>query len=161
MLHCLLIHEDITLKYDDASWHYGGVFPKHLPKKAGATHIGIFLAWMLLNGFASDELIEDAEEEIAALRDRSMTGATFLIKVLDEKLIDDAFNDEGNAFVIAYYQGEDHESCYVDDYFEIFEVDEASLYGVTDSWENYDKISGRMSQRFSDWDADGRPHYIA
>ena len=33
-----------TGKYDDASWHYGGDFPKDLPIEAGATHTGMFLA---------------------------------------------------------------------------------------------------------------------
>ncbi|WP_262497415.1 DUF7832 domain-containing protein [Pedobacter caeni] len=28
-------------KYDDASWHYGGDFPKDLPQINGATHIGM------------------------------------------------------------------------------------------------------------------------
>lgn len=148
------------MKYDDASWHYGGDFPKDLPRQAGATHIGMFLAWMLLNGFAGDELAEEAEEDIAALRDRSITGARFLVRVLDEKLTDEDFSDEGNAFAIAYYQGEEDDSRYVDDYFEVFDVDESSLYGVPDTWENYDRLSGRISQRFSDWNARGRPEYI-
>lgn len=148
------------MKYDDASWHYGGDFPKDLPHEAGATHIGMFLAWMLLNGFASDELAEDSAEDIAAVRSRLITGAEFLMKVLDEKLTDQDFSDEGNAFANAYYQGEDDDSRYVDDYFETFEVDETSLYGVPDTWKNYDKISMRMSERFTAWNAQGRPEYI-
>jgi len=38
------------MKYDDASWHYGGDFPDDLPDEAGATHTGMFLAWALLSG---------------------------------------------------------------------------------------------------------------
>jgi hypothetical protein len=152
--------EENPVKYDDASWHYGGDFPKELPEEAGATHIGMFLAWMLLNGLASDELAEDSAEEIAALRSRSLTGAQFLMRVLDEKLTDDDFSEEGNAFAIAYYQGEDDDSRYLDDYFEIFGVDVASLYEVPDTWENYDRLSARMNERFSAWNADGRPEYV-
>ena len=33
------------MKYDDASWHYEGAYPADLPPEAGATHIGMFLAW--------------------------------------------------------------------------------------------------------------------
>ncbi|MGN6118448.1 MAG: DUF7832 domain-containing protein, partial [Rhodanobacter sp.] len=40
------------MKYDDASWHYGGDFPKDLPDEAGATHTGMFVAWALLSGLA-------------------------------------------------------------------------------------------------------------
>ncbi len=35
------------IKYDGVSCHYEGDFPTDLPNDAGATHIGIFLAWML------------------------------------------------------------------------------------------------------------------
>jgi hypothetical protein len=38
------------MKYDDASWHYGGDFPTDLPRKAGSTHIALFLACAVLNG---------------------------------------------------------------------------------------------------------------
>lgn len=79
------------MKYDDASWHYGGTFPKHLPNEAGATHIGIFLAWMLINNLAGEELEEDAESELAQPKDRTLTGAQFLMTVLDEKLTDQEF----------------------------------------------------------------------
>jgi hypothetical protein len=34
------------MKYDDASWHYGGDFPADLPREAGSTHIAMFLAWL-------------------------------------------------------------------------------------------------------------------
>lgn len=89
------------MKYDDASWHYGGTFPKHLPKSAGATHIGMFLAWMLINDLASEELEEDAESELAQLKDRTLTGAQFVMTVLDEKLTDQEFSEAGNAFAVA------------------------------------------------------------
>ena len=36
------------MKYDDASWHYGGDFPSELSSDAGATHIGMFVTWALL-----------------------------------------------------------------------------------------------------------------
>jgi hypothetical protein len=51
-------------KYDDASWHYGGDFPEGLPQKNGATHTGMFLNWCINNDLISDELKEDAAEEI-------------------------------------------------------------------------------------------------
>jgi hypothetical protein len=147
------------VKYDDASWHYGGDFPKGLPPKAGATHIGIFLAWMILNGFASEELLEE-EDDVQALKDREMTGAEFLMSVLDEKMTDDDFNAEGNAFALAYYEGRDHDSKYADDYFECLNVDNSSLYGVEDIWANYDAMFPRIAERFATWKEQGCPTYI-
>jgi hypothetical protein len=148
------------MKYDDASWHYGGDFPDDLPDTAGATHIGMFLAWMLLNGFASEELIEDGESDVASIRERTITGAQFLIKVLDEKLTDQDFSDEGNAFAVAYYRGLNDDSRYVDDYLDTFSVSTTSLYSVADTWENYDRLAPRMNARLIKWNADGRPKHI-
>lgn len=73
------------MKYDDASWHYGGDFPADLPQAAGAAHIGMFLAWLIRNDYASQELIEEAEEEIGSLKSEKLSGAQFLLRVLDEK----------------------------------------------------------------------------
>lgn len=35
------------MKYDDSTWHTDGDFPADLPPEAGATHIGMFMAWAL------------------------------------------------------------------------------------------------------------------
>lgn len=148
------------MKYDDASWHYEGDFPEDLPHEAATTHIGMFLAWMLLNGQASEELREDAEEELAALQAREITGGQFLMRVLDEKLTDQEFDDLGNAFTVAYYQGAEDDSRYVDDYLEAFGVDVENLYGVPDSWEQYDRLAPLIDQRFATWNTQGRPEYV-
>lgn len=148
------------MKYDDASWHYEGDFPEDLPPSAGATHIGMFLAWLILNDRVSEELVEDAPEAVAALKSKAMTGARFLIEVLDEKLIDEDLDSQGNAFAVAYYRGLDHDSRYIDDYFATFGVDEAALYSVPDTWENYAKLSKQIDARYQRWNDEGRPHYI-
>lgn len=148
------------MKYDDASWHYEGEFPDHLPDAAGATHIGMFLTWMLLNGFASEDLLDEADSEVAELRDRSITGPQFLIRVLDERLTAEDFSQEGNAFTVAYYKGQDDDSRYVDDYLETFGVSVETLYGVPDSWGNYDQLAARMDARYASWKLMGRPQYI-
>jgi hypothetical protein len=148
------------MKYDDASWHYGGDFPQDLPEVAGSTHIGMFLAWMLLNDFASADLVEDAEGDIDAIRERTITGATFLIEVLDEKLTDEDFSDDGNAFAVAYYKGLDDDSCYIDDYLDAFNLASESIYGVEDTWQNYDKLALLMNARLVAWEQAGKPKYI-
>ncbi|SDI95121.1 hypothetical protein SAMN05216588_13041 [Pseudomonas flavescens] len=147
------------MKYDDASWHYEGDFPKQLPPAAGATHIGMFLAWLLLHGMAGDDLREDAEDELAALEERRITGAQLLMKVLDEKLVDEDLDDTGNAFAVAYYQGEDDDSRYVDDYLRAFD-DPDTLYHVEDNWANYDRLAILIDERFKAWNEQGRPQYI-
>ncbi|WP_151742696.1 MULTISPECIES: hypothetical protein [unclassified Acinetobacter] len=149
------------MKYDDASWHYGGDFPVDLPQEAGATHIGMFLTWMLLHNFASEELIEYSQDAIEHLKTKKITGAHFLINELDEKLTDNDFSEEGNAFALAYYEGLNNDSRYNDDYLLSFSVDTNNVYRVADTWENYDKLASHIDARYCRWVMDGRPQYIA
>lgn len=148
------------MKYDDASWHYGGTFPEHLPEAAGATHIGMFLAWMLFNDFGSEELEEDAESELLQLKDRTLTGAQFVMGILDEKLTDQEFSETGNAFAVAYYQGLNNDSRYVDDYLQTFGKRVEDLYSVEDTWAHYDQLSTAITARFSAWNEAGQPTYM-
>ena len=152
------------MKYDDASWHYEGAYPADLPPEAGATHIGMFLAWMLLHGFASSDVQEDAAAELAALQRREISGAAFLRRVCDEALTDGEFSDEGNAFAAAYYQSEDGEGygLYIDDYTATFALsddtdDDNCLYRLDDNWGNYDKLAAVIDRRYGEWLAQGRP----
>lgn len=148
------------MKYDDASWHYQGDYPADLPDKASATHIGMFLSWMVINDLTSEELEEDAEDEIVDLKERAITGAGFVLSMLDEAMTDQEFSKTGNAFALAYYQGLENDSRYIDDYSEAFGVDEHSLYRVDDTWDNYDKLSHLIDARFKTWNEMGQPEYI-
>ena len=42
------------MTYDKADWHYGGDFPSDLKPEDGATHIGMFLAWIIENDLISE-----------------------------------------------------------------------------------------------------------
>lgn len=148
------------MKYDDASWHYEGTYPKDLPDAASATHIGMFLNWMVINDRVSEALLEDAEDELGDLKERSITGAQFVLSMLDERITDQEFDKTGNAFALAYYQGLENDSRYIDDYFQAFGVNEQSLYRVDDTWANYDKLAGLIDARYKAWDEAGRPEYI-
>ena len=147
-------------KYDDASWHYGGNYPKDLPDEAAATHIGMFLAWCLLNGYADDEGAEDWADEFEDLRARRTTPGMFLINAMDEKFISDDLADEGNAFTIAYYEGDNNDSRYVDDFVAAFDTNTTDIYRVPDTWEVFDQMAKRISARHTAWLEAGRPRFI-
>src|SRR5678815_4758133 len=102
-LSCLSISRGRQMKYDDASWHSDGDFPADLAPEAGATHIGMYVAWLLLQGMAGEELVDDMKDELHALTQRTMTPGQFLL-VCDGKFLDDMVNDEANAFTLEYYQ---------------------------------------------------------
>ncbi|MDR2293809.1 MAG: hypothetical protein LBE05_01180 [Microbacterium sp.] len=147
-------------KYDDASWHYGGIYPADLPDEAAATHIGVFVAWCLLNGYLDDEAAEDFADELEDLRARSITPGRFLLHVMDEKFVSSDLSEGGNAFTIAYYQGSEGDSRYIDDFVAAFDTDTTDIYRVPDTWDVFDRIAERIAARHAAWLDSGRPRFI-
>ena len=86
------------MSYDRADWHYGGDFPKDLPTENGGTHIGMFLAWAIMNNFEGAHHVDHSQDSIRQVRERRMTGRQFLIKECDENIWDEDPSDLGNGF---------------------------------------------------------------
>lgn len=82
---------------DRADWHYGGNFPTDLPPENGGTHIGMYLAWIVHRGLASDELVEMGGDTYQLVLERVVTGRDLLFKELDEKFFDRLLNEKGES----------------------------------------------------------------
>jgi hypothetical protein len=133
------------MAYDKAKWHSEGNFPKDAPAENGGTHIGIFLAWAILHDLVSDELQADAAEDLTAVRERRMTGRTFLFKHLDGVLTEDEFNEQGNAFARHYY------NKYMGEFDRIVRKHFPTAYHIGDVWKNYDAIAKTIDKRYAEW----------
>lgn len=140
---------DLILAYDKVDWHFGGDYPKDLPEENGGTHIGMFLAWAIHRGLEGELLRLEAAVEVEAVRNRQMTGRTFLFEVCDGKFWEDDLNAEGNDFAKTYYESH----IYFNDYDQCVGKDLLSLYHVEDSWKNFDCISVVIDKRFAHWQA--------
>jgi hypothetical protein len=138
-----------AMKYDDASWHYGGDFPKDLPIEAGATHTGMFLAWALLSDLAGPIFEEDYPDLIPSLRRREITPGLFFLHQCDGKFIDEYLNRMGNDFAQDYFDFE--HGNFLADYEEILGAGLPSTYHVQDTWENFERLKPRIDQRFESW----------
>ena len=131
------------MKYDDASWHYGGDFPNDLPTSAGVTHIAMFAVWCWENGLAGDEILEETEA-LEAVKRRVDTPGNIFTKASDEKFIDADLNAEGNRFTASYY----NEQGYFNDYANSVSASFSTLYHAPDTWETYDKLKPVISRRY-------------
>jgi len=138
-------------KYDDADWHYSdAVFSeKSLPPENGGTHIGFFVAWVLMNGMESDSLRAESAEEIAKVKSRQITGRQFLFESCDEKLMACDLNEDANAFAVAYYDR------YLGDFDTALGSRAPGTYEVEDSWENYDAMAAVIGDRYTEFRARG------
>ena len=138
------------MKYDDASWHYGGEFPEDLPDEAGATHTGMFLAWAHLAGLSDETFVTDYPEVIDRLRSREITPGKFFLTMCDGKFTDDDLNEQGDAFTKVYFDFSNGQ--YLTDYEDAVAASELpSLYHVADTWENFDRLKPVLDRRFADW----------
>lgn len=91
------------MKYDDASWHFGGEFPPESPQEYGGTHIGVFLRWCFMKGWAGELHTKEEYDAVQAVVRGEMSGTDFLFKYCDGKLTDEDLNDDGNKFASSYY----------------------------------------------------------
>jgi hypothetical protein len=137
------------MKYDDASWHYGGDFPPDLPAEAGATHSGMFLAWALLNGLGGKFFEEEAPEAISELKDRRSTPGAVFLSYSDGKLTDSDLGELGNAFARHYFDLQ--KGAYLGDYERTLAGGLASTYHVPDTWESYDRLCPVIDRRYAEW----------
>lgn len=137
------------MKYDDASWHYGGEFPDHLPPTAGATHTGMFLAWALLSGLGSSFHFEDFSDGLSQLEKREITPGAYFFKLLDGKFVDIDLNEEGNAFTASYFDFQKGE--FLNDYEALLGINLPDLYHVSDTWENFDRLKPLLDSRLNEW----------
>ena len=138
------------MTYDRADWHSGGDFPEELSYEHGATHIGMYLAWAILNGLEGGFLNDNFSESLQAVRERRMTGAEFLLQECDGKFWDEHLSPEGDEFTKLYYA-----KRYSNDYASTF-VDQPSVYHVADTWENYERIGEKIDSEYQHWKDRGK-----
>ncbi len=105
------------MKYDDASWHFGGDFPSDSPEEYGGVHMALFMKWCFVQGWVGEMHSNDVPEDVAKVVSGEWLATEFLFKYCDGKLTDEDFNYEGNKSASEYY-GDD--GLYLNDYVENF-----------------------------------------
>lgn len=136
---------------DCADWHSGGNYPPELPSENGGTHIGMYLAWIVLRGLGGKELVLQAADTYKWVRSREVTGRDLLFTKLDGKFFDQLLSPEGKAFTHAYYET----NGYANDYDRVLGGELPTLYHVADTWDNFDKLAPVLDERLAAWRAIG------
>jgi len=138
---------DKVVKYDDASWHYGGSFPEGMSEEQGFIHIGMYLGWLIDHNLLSKEFREEFQSEIVGFKDKMISGVD-IIKMMDGKLVSGDLNMEGNAFSQSYYEK------YLEDFSMLTDSARMSSdYSVKDSWDNYKIIKNMIDRKYIGWKA--------
>jgi hypothetical protein len=139
------------MSYDRADFDYS-TDAEPLPKGHAATHIGMFLAWAVLNGLQSDFHREHSAELLARLRRREITGRQFFEAACGERFAERDLNEDGNAFAQHYYVDEaGRRGPYFADYKRTLTTALSSFWHVADTWANYEKLAAVISRRYDEW----------
>jgi len=139
------------MSYDRADFDYS-TEAAPLPKGHAATHIGMFLAWAVLNGLESDFHHQCSAQFLDKLRRREITGRQFFEAVCQERFSERDLNEEGNAFTQYYYVDQSGKrGAYFADYKKVLAAGLPSFWHVADTWANYDKLAPVLARRYSEW----------
>lgn len=142
------------MKIDDASWHCEAKdFPESLEPEAGATHIGMFFAWLVVNDLISDQIRSDLASEFDLLRKRLITPGQFVWRFLDGTLSDHDLSDKGKAFTESYYQPRGGAIGFLAEYERMYSVSGRSEYFAADDWQTYEQLAPLISSAYARWTA--------
>ena len=131
------------MKYDDASWHYGGDFPAGQPDEHGGTHIALFLRWCFAKGWAGEFHAEEEPEAVQQVVAGQLSATQFLFRYCDGKFTDEDLNEEGNSFASKYY-GDD--GLYLEDYAANFGD---QMYVSPESAHDFARFSAMLDERLA------------
>lgn len=110
-----------------------------------ANHIGMFLKWIIDNGFEGEEADEEACDMV---REGRMTGTEYLMKYCDSKLWDEDIRTDILPFVKKYYDSA-NEHGYFDDYGDCcLWDDEHPCYGVISGKAEYERLRQRIDAAY-------------
>jgi hypothetical protein len=137
-----------SVLYDDALYHHGAAafLTQGLNPQNAGTHIGMYLAWIILSRLESFQLRQAAATPVEEVRSKQTTGREFLFAHCEGQLTSAALNKEALAFTEFYYEPQ-----YLRDYDETLVAKAAGTYTVADTWANYDQLAAVMDQRLRDY----------
>jgi hypothetical protein len=104
------------------------------------------MGWIIDNNLYSEYFEDEASTEFFRFSRREIS-CIILAEIWDGALSHKLLNDETNLFTFYYYEGGVFKRGYTDELVRSHKT----IYYVEDTWENYDKISRRMSERFEEW----------
>jgi len=134
--------------YDKAKYHYEGKFPRGLATTQAFVHTGLFLGWLIDRGLMSEEFYAESGEAVERFKAREISGPQIYAE-WDGCLLSSMLSEEGNAFAAAYFDFD--RGHYLADYEELLLGRLPSLYHVSDTWENFERLKARIDQRYVAW----------
>jgi hypothetical protein len=126
------------MTYDDASWHDDSAVEHGLDPACGATHIGMFFAWLAAHGMVDADFTD-----VGALVHRTVTPGRFLLTRCAGEIDPFMLTTAGTTFAEAAY------GPYVKIYQRIPAVARYSpSFAAPDGWELYDAVADAIDDAY-------------
>ncbi|RYE50459.1 MAG: hypothetical protein EOP48_19720 [Sphingobacteriales bacterium] len=135
--------------FDKAKWHLNDGFPKELGSYQAYVHTGLFIGWLIMGNLTSVEFSDGNESEVKKFLDKQQSSTIFYQNILDGVFDSNDVNETGYQFTKSYFDFQNGQ--YLDDYENILASDLPTIFHVHDTWENFEKISSVIENRFNDW----------
>jgi hypothetical protein len=97
------------------------------------------VTWALFSALGGEVHTDDLPELFEKLKSREITPGAFFMSACDGKFTDEDLNDERNAFAEDFYAME--KGTYAHHCQETLADDLASLYHVSDTWDNFNRLT--------------------
>jgi hypothetical protein len=139
------------MKYADSEYYFLNYEDDSIDNDAAATHIGMYLAWLVLHEMVAAWHLEQHGDALRALKARATTPGNFALDLLDGQLHDGDMSPLGDSFSAWYFP-------------ETYHIEYADLFGVSldvnvdfcsvpDTWENFERLAPLIDARFEQWQA--------
>ena len=134
--------------YDRADYHAKTIAEEGLPARQAFVHTGMFVGWLIEMRLLSEAFAGRVQDDTEAFSERRVSGPV-LYERWQGILRDDMLGNEGSAFARAYFDFD--RGHYLEDYAEVLAPEDETLFGVEDTWVNYDRLAKRLHRRFTEW----------
>lgn len=134
--------------FDKAKYHSDSVDQLGLEEEQAFVHTGLFVAWLINHNLMSDFFMEETGGEIQQLKSRKISPSTMYMN-WDGVFIGEMLNKEGFNFALSYFDFE--RGTYMQDYEKIFKVTGNQVFGIKDSWDNYDQLEPSINAAYERW----------
>lgn len=129
------------MTYDDAAWHVDSAIENGFESHHGATHIGIFFAWL-----AHHDLVNPAAKNVDRLVRREITPGQFVLQMCGGEINKIWLTERGAAFTAAVYRR------YLASYRSIPAVAEHRvIYAAPDTWALYDAVAPVVDATYQEY----------
>lgn len=137
--------------FDKAQWHINDQFPKDLNHYQSYVHSGLYIAWLIDNDFIEPDFKNDHLDALNKLIARQITPSKFYEEQLDGVFDAEGLTQEAIKFTTEYFDFE--KGKYIADYLTTLDPDDSlpSIFHVSDSWSNYDKLKPVLNRRLDEW----------